>query len=153
MICGKRQAAISGIVHAEIHKDGTTLILRAVYPRLDGAAILLNALKSGPWLEGDVEAVEIDFGDVEYLNSLGITELVTIHRLVQEQTRGKTRFRFFKCGPQDSDDSSLWKFKRLLKSFRDLKFSLFPLIIAVVGAPEISRELPDLAKRTDFVRV
>jgi anti-anti-sigma regulatory factor len=95
LICGKRQAAISGIVHAEIHKDGTTLILRAVYPRLDGGNHLLNALKSGPWLEGDVEAVEIDFGDVEYLNSLGITELVTIHRLVQEQTRGKTRFRFF----------------------------------------------------------
>ncbi|MCE9597807.1 MAG: hypothetical protein K8S54_07555 [Spirochaetia bacterium] len=81
-------------MHAEVSKDGQIVRIRILHPRLDGSNYVIAALKAAPFVTPDVTHVDIDFEAVEYLNSLGITELVTIHRLFQEQTRGKCTFRF-----------------------------------------------------------
>jgi len=81
-------------VNTEVIREGPVIRVRILHPRLDGNNYIVSALKAAGHISSEIGTVEMDFAKVEYLNSLGITELVTIHRLFQEQSRGKTTFRF-----------------------------------------------------------
>ena len=77
----------------QIETDNATLHIKVVHPRIDGENFILKALRDGNYFEQDFETVNVDLNDVEYLNSLGITEFVNIHRGFLENTEGKTKLR------------------------------------------------------------
>ncbi len=63
-----------------IEKRGRNLYVEVTHPRIDGENHILRALQEGNYFRGEFEYVDIDLEHVEYLNSLGITEFVNIHR-------------------------------------------------------------------------
>ncbi|MCR9141240.1 MAG: STAS domain-containing protein [bacterium] len=73
----------------EIEQHNRTLYVRLLDPRLEGENEIVDALKE--YVEVDLERVEIDFGQVEYMNSRGITELVSIYRSFDAD---KTKLKF-----------------------------------------------------------
>ena len=81
-------------MNVEIAKIGTSLKIKIHHHRLDGDNFIYNGLKNENHFTNDIELVEIDFEPVEFINSLGITELVNIHRKFSEINYGKTNFRF-----------------------------------------------------------
>lgn len=82
------------MAHVEVKREGKSLFVRVLFPRIDGENFIVNAVKEKNLIAQDIELVEIDLDAVEYLNSLGITEFVNIHRMFTDITRGKTKFRF-----------------------------------------------------------
>ncbi len=62
----------------ELEQHNQTLYVRLLDQRLEGENEIVDALKE--YTEVDLDRVEIDFGQVEYMNSRGITELVSIYR-------------------------------------------------------------------------
>lgn len=79
---------------ADVSKEGKELHIKILQSRLEGDNLLLKKLQGEGFIERDVEVVEFDFDKVDYLNSLGITEIVNIHRLYMEKTKNKAKFRF-----------------------------------------------------------
>lgn len=73
----------------EIEQHNRTLYVRLLDPRLEGENEVVDALKE--YAEVDLERVEMDFGQVEYMNSRGITELVSIYRTFNPE---KTKLKF-----------------------------------------------------------
>lgn len=67
-----------GDMRLELEQHNQTLYVRLLDQRLEGENEIVDALKE--YLNVDLERVEIDFGQVEYMNSRGITELVSIYR-------------------------------------------------------------------------
>ena len=80
--------------NVETEQSGSSVKIKILQQRLDGDNFVLNALKDGNFFNKDIELVEIDFDPVEFINSLGITELVNIHRMYMDANQGSTRFRF-----------------------------------------------------------
>ena len=76
-----------------IEMRGRVVYVLVKYPRIDGENYILRALSEGNYFQADLEAIEIDMGNVEHLNSLGITEFVSIHRRVRDQCGPRTRLR------------------------------------------------------------
>lgn len=77
-----------------IKKNATTVEIGINEPRIDGMNHILAAIQSGNFLNPTVRQVDLDFHAVEYLNSLGITEIINIHRSFTDVTGGNVRFRF-----------------------------------------------------------
>ena len=78
----------------EIREEAGTVHVRVQQQRLDGDNDILNALKRGNFFGPALRLLEIDFEPVEFINSLGITELVNIHRHCLEQHPDGVEFRF-----------------------------------------------------------
>jgi anti-anti-sigma regulatory factor len=76
-----------------IEKRGQVIYVLIKYPRVDGENYILRSLSEGHFFQSDLEAIEIDLVNVEHLNSLGITEFVSIHRRIQNAGAGRTRLR------------------------------------------------------------
>jgi ABC-type transporter Mla MlaB component len=77
----------------QIQIEDDTLRVKVDHPRMDGENLILSALRDGDWFDRSFLRLEIDFEHVEYLNSLGITELVTIHRTLRDRgNRARIRF-------------------------------------------------------------
>ncbi len=77
-----------------IEKEGSTLRIIVHHPRLDGENQILNEIKKGNYFSPDIQLVELDFDRVEYINSLGISEIINIHRNFSDASGGKAKFRF-----------------------------------------------------------
>ena len=83
----------------DLKQKENTLCCKLLTPRIDGSNHMLDALneflqnQGADALQG-IHEFEIDFGQVEYLNSSGISELVNIYRLVTDRSRGQIHFRF-----------------------------------------------------------
>lgn len=77
----------------EIEKRGQVIYVLVKYPRVDGENYILRSLSEGNYFQSGLEAIEIDLVNVEHLNSLGITEFVSIHRRLQDASDGRTRLR------------------------------------------------------------
>ncbi len=77
----------------EIEKRGRVIYVLVKYPRVDGENYILRSLSEGGYFQSDLAAIEIDLANVEHLNSLGITEFVSIHRRIQDAADGETRLR------------------------------------------------------------
>lgn len=73
----------------ELEQHNQTLYVRLLDQRLEGENEIVDALKE--YTEVDLDRVEIDFGQVEYMNSRGITELVSIYRSFDPK---KVKLRF-----------------------------------------------------------
>ncbi len=78
----------------DVKQEGTTVTVVVRRQRLDGDNDILNALKKGGFLGANLSTLIIDFEPVEFINSLGITELVNIHRLCTETHPEGVHFRF-----------------------------------------------------------
>ena len=76
-------------MRVDIEQNNRTLYVRLLDPRLEGEHEVVDALKA--YTSMDLERVELDFASVEYMNSRGITELVSIYRSVNAD---KTRLHF-----------------------------------------------------------
>lgn len=76
-------------MRVELEQHNRTLYVRLLDPRLEGEHAVVDALQE--YTELDLERVEIDFAQVEYMNSRGITELVSIYRSFNAE---KTRLCF-----------------------------------------------------------
>ncbi len=76
-------------MHVEVQQNGSQLFVRLLAPRLEGDNHVVDALKE--YAEPAPELVELDFDGVNYLNSRGITELVSLYRLFDNEV---TRLRF-----------------------------------------------------------
>lgn len=81
-------------MNIEIRQEGALLRIRILAQRLDGDNEILAAIKNGNYKIDRTELVEVDFSPVEFINSLGITELVNIHRLFAEANPEGVRLRF-----------------------------------------------------------
>jgi anti-anti-sigma regulatory factor len=77
----------------KIERRGQVLYILVMHPRIDGENYILRALSEGNYFQDGYEAIEIDLDQVEYLNSLGITEFVGIHRRFGEASGGRSRMR------------------------------------------------------------
>jgi len=65
----------------QIEKRDDALHVKIKHPRIDGENLILAALdEQGLLTKPEYAVLELDLGEVEYLNSLGITEFVNIHR-------------------------------------------------------------------------
>ncbi|MCB1327774.1 MAG: hypothetical protein H7A21_13860 [Spirochaetales bacterium] len=69
------------------------IFIRVLQDRLDGASVLLAEVRAGDYMKSTIELVEIDLESVEYINSLGITELVTLKRLFSEASLHPVQMR------------------------------------------------------------
>ena len=67
------------------------IFIRVLQDRLDGASVLLAEVRAGDYMKSTIELVEIE--SVEYINSLGITELVTLKRLFSEASLHPVQMR------------------------------------------------------------
>ena len=80
-------------MRVEIEQNNRTLYVRLLDPRLEGEQKIVDALKE--YQQADLEHVEIDFALVQYLNSRGITELVSIYRTFDPD---RTKLKFLNVG-------------------------------------------------------
>lgn len=64
----------------EIERRGPALHVKILHTRVDGDAPLLPRIQASCPDPGLLQSIEFDFQHVEYINSLGITDLVNIHR-------------------------------------------------------------------------
>lgn len=78
----------------EFKREGETLKIIVLHPRIDGENHIWNALQKENLLQPDVGLLEFDLAKVEYMNSLGITEFVNIHRRFLDATKGRVKLRF-----------------------------------------------------------
>ncbi|MCB1171064.1 MAG: STAS domain-containing protein [Leptospiraceae bacterium] len=69
----------------KIEKQGNNLLIRLFHPRVDGDNLILKELEVGNYQAEPVENLIIDMAEIEYINSLGITELINIHRKFTEK--------------------------------------------------------------------
>lgn len=76
-------------MHAEVQQDGSQLFVRLLQPRLEGDNHIVDALKE--YVGSTPDLVELDFSKVTYMNSRGITELVSLYRLFDNDV---TKLRF-----------------------------------------------------------
>ncbi len=83
-------------MHIEItkEKDGTQLSVLVHVPRIDGSGQIADAMREYEDDLSGVESIEVDFKHVDYLNSMGITELVNMYRIITDKSRGRITFRF-----------------------------------------------------------
>ena len=63
-----------------ITEQGNRLLVVVHHSRVDGENYILSALTDGQYFKDGIHDLEIDLENVEYINSLGISELVTINR-------------------------------------------------------------------------
>lgn len=75
-------------------QDPHTLLVQVQHARIDGENIILSKLKEGGVVTPDIDTLIMDFDEVGYLNSLGITEMINIHRLVTETAGDQVKFQF-----------------------------------------------------------
>ena len=68
----------------EIQSNGSALHVAIRHPRMDGENYILKALRDGQYFKSDVRALTIDMEPVEYLNSIGVTEIINIYRQFTE---------------------------------------------------------------------
>ncbi len=78
----------------DITKEGTRIKIKVNHSRIDGENTMIGALKAGNYFSPDVTQVDFDFEAVGYINSLGITEVINIHRNFNEAASDKVKFRF-----------------------------------------------------------
>ena len=78
------------MVTVEIEKQGPRLYVKILHTRIDGDALLLSRIQEACSDASDLELIEFDFKHVEYINSLGITDLVNVHRAFNEGQRAVT---------------------------------------------------------------
>ena len=76
-------------MRVEIEHHNRSLYVRLLDPRLEGENQVADALQE--YAQTDLERVELAFGLVEYMNSRGITELVSIYRTFDPE---KTKLKF-----------------------------------------------------------
>lgn len=62
--------------------------------RLDGENDILEAINKETDLARDIHDLIIDFENVSYINSLGISELINIHRIFSDANKGSTHLHF-----------------------------------------------------------
>lgn len=77
----------------QIQKSNHSLLIKVAFPRLDGENHIINALDDDECFQPDVESIEIDLSSVDYINSLGISEFVTINRRFLEVRPNGVNFR------------------------------------------------------------
>ncbi|MCR9144001.1 MAG: STAS domain-containing protein [bacterium] len=105
----------------EITREDDQLLLKLLHPRIDGSNHMLDAMTEflGPEALGDNAAVsglreiEIDFAAVNYLNSMGITELVNLYRMATDRSRGRIQFRFINVSNRIHSILELVEFTKL----------------------------------------
>lgn len=107
----------------DIKRKDDQLILRLLHPRIDGSNHMLDAMteflgpdalsESAPSAVAGLTEIEINFVDVIYLNSMGITELVNIYRLLTDRSRGRIHFRFINVGNRIHSILELVEFTKL----------------------------------------
>ena len=69
----------------KIEKQGNNLLIRLFHPRVDGDNLILKEPDAGSYHAEPVESLSIDMAEIEYINSLGITEIINIHRKFSEK--------------------------------------------------------------------
>lgn len=77
----------------KIERRGQVIYVLVKFPRIDGENHILRSLSEGNFFQDGLEAIEIDLVNVEHLNSLGITEFVSIHRRLRDVSNGTTVLR------------------------------------------------------------
>lgn len=63
-----------------IEKEPDRIVVVVKNQSIDGDNTILNRLKEGDFLNSAAPFLVIDMSNVEYINSLGITEIINIHR-------------------------------------------------------------------------
>lgn len=79
---------------------GDTLRVQIIHPRIEGKNYIFEALVEDASLSKDVSRIKIDMEGVEYINSLGIAELISIHRFYDRTNNGQTRIIFKNVDPK-----------------------------------------------------
>ncbi len=97
----------------KIEQTGNTLLVQLDVPRIDGENSIIAILDSGKYFKSEVSKVIIDFNSVEYINSLGITEIINIHRKFSEHGPGKVDFQFINLTPKVMNILSLIEIEKI----------------------------------------
>lgn len=82
----------------KISQDNDTIIINIAHSRIDGENLILNALLKDGWFKPDICNVVLDFNNVAYINSMGITEIINIHRRFTESASDHVHFKFINLG-------------------------------------------------------
>ncbi|MBI39853.1 MAG: hypothetical protein CMF59_09655 [Leptospiraceae bacterium] len=77
----------------KIEKQGNNLLIRLFHPRVDGDNLILKELDAGQFTGEPVDGLTIDMAEIEYINSLGITEIINIHRKFSEKNPSGFRLK------------------------------------------------------------
>lgn len=80
-------------MQVQINREADVVSVLVKHPRIDGENYILRALTEGNYFQSGIRVIEIDLASVEHLNSLGITEFVSIHRRIEEFSDGETVLR------------------------------------------------------------
>ena len=79
----------------EISKEESILKIAILHKRIDGDNHIIHALEKGNFIQSDINILEFDFNQVEYLNSLGIAEFININRKFTFPEKRKIKFISF----------------------------------------------------------
>jgi anti-anti-sigma regulatory factor len=86
--------------YVSIQSNSPELVISILYPRIDGENHILQALKSGDYFKPEMTRVILDFDQVKYINSLGISEIINVHRNFSEITQEKAKLIFRNVDPK-----------------------------------------------------
>jgi anti-anti-sigma regulatory factor len=83
-----------------IKLNSPELLITIHHSRIDGENHILQALKAGGFFRPDILFITLDFDQVKYINSLGISEIINVHRNFNEITQEKAKLVFKNVDPK-----------------------------------------------------
>ncbi len=84
----------------KIKYRGDTLDIFVTSTRIEGKNEIFQTLVEDNTLPKEVENLVFDLNEVDYVNSLGIAEFISIHRYFSSVNQGRTRMRFVNVEPK-----------------------------------------------------
>ncbi len=88
------------MAHVSIETKGNEVTVSVLHPRIDGENHIINEIRRSECFRPETLKVEINFEPVRYINSLGISEIINIHRLFNEVTGENSRLIFCNVDPK-----------------------------------------------------
>ena len=78
----------------KVQYRGDTIDVKVNHSRIDGKNLIFQALVDDPSIPKEVEFLVFNLANVDYVNSLGIAEFISIHRYFNSVNERGTRIRF-----------------------------------------------------------
>ena len=99
----------------DFEQQNGSLYIRALGERLDGSNQILETMEENGLFRNSYSKVELDMARVEFINSLGITELVDMQRRFTDNMQRKTTLHFTNVDPKVNAILELVEFHRVAK--------------------------------------
>lgn len=84
----------------KIQQKANSIVVKVMYPRVDGNNLIFRRLIEEEKLDFDIQKIVFDMDRVEYVNSLGIAEFISLHRYFSGSFDHPVEFEFINLEPK-----------------------------------------------------